>query len=110
MSDMPDRPPPAELDYGKAAPARTKLGRLALVAALLYHIPIQLLFWIPRMGLPLSKRVEQNLSNFIFDFGFAVDVFLLLLCIVGLIQPGGRRAALLALAVVVLGSFLMLTG
>jgi hypothetical protein len=106
---MPD-PPPAVPDYARPAPPRrvSNLGRLALIAALLYHIPILVYDWLPRLGVTLPQGVETRLSHFIFDFGIWVDAFLVLLCLGGLTQRGGRRDAVLAFGVVVTGVLLLL--
>lgn len=99
---MPHDSPPAST--ASATPQRpTDFGAVALAFAAALTALWLTADFSQRLGIHLPRRIEQNLSNFIFDFGFIWDLFTLLFVILGLFRRGSsRRLALLGLGVLVL--------
>src|SRR4029079_11242463 len=56
------------LEDNPASPAITRWGPTALIAVLAYAIPVQLLIWLPHVGLGLPERIAGNISIIVFDY------------------------------------------
>jgi hypothetical protein len=92
-------------------PPITRWGPTALIAVLAYAIPVQLLVWLPHVGLHLPERIAGNISIIVFDYGLLIDLLLLIICIVAVTHDAGhRRLAWTALLVLVASTVLMFLG
>lgn len=84
----------------------SSLGWLSLLAVTAWEFPMQIERFFPRL---LSTRIEDNLSVIVFDYGLAIDLVLVLICVAGIFKRGrNRRLSSIALALLVGGELLLL--
>ena len=69
---------------------QSNFGVLAIMLAAAISAPILLSDYLPRTGVRLPRRVEENLGVIVFDFGIAIDLLILGLALIG-VREGGRN-------------------
>ncbi|HSV14886.1 MAG TPA: hypothetical protein VLI90_11540 [Tepidisphaeraceae bacterium] len=93
-------------------PARkTNFGAVALAFAAALVLPMIVGEIAMRFRLPLPRNIEQNVSDFIFDYGFIWFLFTLLFIVIGLTRRGSsRRCAPVALGLLLISVLLLFVG
>lgn len=87
---------------------RTRWGCIALGASLVLNLPMLVAEFMSRAGLHLPRRIDDNLSYLIFDFGLVTDVFALFTGLLGIFQGGRSRRAGIAGIVIAVVAWLVL--
>jgi len=70
---------------------RTNFGILALVLGALLNLPLVLCELLPRAGIQLPRRINENMGLVFFDLGFIIDLLVLALGLFGVAQGGRNR-------------------
>ena len=81
---------------------QSNFGILALLLAAAISLPMLLCDYLPRFGIRLPSRIEDNLGVVAFDFGILIDLLILGLGVTGIAQ--GARNRWLGIGAIVLAA------
>jgi hypothetical protein len=72
---------------------RSNYGAIALLLAVAVALPVMLSDYLPRLGVRIPERIDENIGIIVFDLGIIIDLLILALACFGIAQGGRNRWA-----------------